>query len=150
MQDIEIRQYKTTDFDSAIVVYEHLCTFYGLPFDLEKSKKFFSKRSYFQSYYTLVAFDKVEKIVIGLIFSEIVTEATQETCGYIKLIYVEEAYRKQGIMSALINKTIQYFKEIQMDKVGIYLQNENLPYMDYYLQKFGMCPTTTIVAKKIE
>jgi GNAT superfamily N-acetyltransferase len=96
-----------------------------------------------------VAFDQTEKKVIGLSFSEIVTEATQETCGYIKLIFVEEEYRMQGTMTALINKSIEYFKEIQMDKVGVYLQNENLPYLSYYLQKFGMSPTATIVAKKI-
>lgn len=77
-------------------------------------------------------------------------EATQETCGYIKLIYVEEKYRKKGIMTALINKSIEYFQEIQMDKVGIYLQNENLPYLDYYLQNFGFSPTATIVAKPLE
>jgi len=149
MSDIEIRQYRTTDWKSAIEVYEHLCSFYGLQFDLEKSKKFFSKRSYFQQYYTLVAFDLAEKKVVGLSFSEIVTEATQETCGYIKLIYVEEEYRTQGTMTALIDKSIQYFKEIQMDKVGVYLQNENLPFLNYYFQKFGMSPIATIVIKKL-
>ena len=149
MSDIEIRQYRTTDWKSAIEVYQHLCSFYGLQFDLEKSKKFFSKRSYFQQYYTLVAFDLAEKKVVGLSFSEIVTEATQETCGYIKLIYVEEEYRAQGTMTALIDKSIQYFKEIQIDKVGVYLQNENLPYLDYYLQKFGMSPIATIVIKTL-
>jgi GNAT superfamily N-acetyltransferase len=149
MSDIEIRQYRTTDWKSAIEVYEHLCSFYGLQFDLEKSKKFFSKRNYFQQYYTLVAFDLAEKKVVGLSFSEIVTEATQETCGYIKLIYVEEEYRTQGTMTALIDKSIQYFKEIQMDKVGVYLQNENLPFLNYYFQKFGMSPIATIVIKKL-
>jgi GNAT superfamily N-acetyltransferase len=96
-----------------------------------------------------VAFDLAEKKVVGLSFSEIVTEATQETCGYIKLIYVEEEYRTQGTMTALIDKSIQYFKEIQMDKVGVYLQNENLPFLNYYFQKFGMSPIATIVIKKL-
>jgi len=149
MPDIEIRQYKTTDFDSAIKVYQNLCSFYGLSFDLDKSKKFFSKRSHFEPYYTLVAFDKSTKKIVGLSFSEIVIEATQETFGFIKLIYVEEDYRKLGIMTEFIEKSIQYFQEIPLDQVGIYLRNENLPYLNYYLQNFGLSPISTIIAKKL-
>lgn len=150
MPEIEIRQYKSSDFESALRVYEHLCSFYQLPFKLEKSRKFFSSMIYFQQYHTLVALDKKTKEVCGLLFSELQTEATQETCGVIKHIYVEEEYRKAGIMSALIDKTINYFREIKADSVAIHLRNENLPYLNYYLQKFGLSPSATIVSKSLK
>jgi GNAT superfamily N-acetyltransferase len=150
MPDLEIRQYKSSDFESAIQVYEHLCSFYRLPFNLEKSRKFFSSMIYFQQYHTLVALDKKTKNIVGLLFSELETEATQETCGCIKHIYVEEKYRKSGVMTALINKSINYFKEIKADNVSIHLRNENLPYLNYYLQKFGLSPIATIVAKSLK
>ncbi|MDD1778359.1 MAG: GNAT family N-acetyltransferase [Candidatus Helarchaeota archaeon] len=150
MPDIEIRPYTSLDFESALRVYEHLCSFYRLPFNLEKSRKFFSSMIYFQQYHTLVAIDKKLKTVVGLLFSEFETDATQETCGCIKHIYVEEKYRKSGIMTALINKAISYFKELKVDQVAIHLRNENLPYLTYYLQKFGLSPTATIVAKSLK
>jgi GNAT superfamily N-acetyltransferase len=150
MPEIEIRQYKSIDFDSALRVYEHLCSFYRLPFHLEKSRKYFSSMIYFQQYYTLVALDKKTKDVVGLLFSELETEATQETCGTIKHIYVEEKYRKLGIMTMLINAAISYFKEIKADRVAIHLSNSNLPFLNFYLQKFGLSTTATIVAKSLK
>jgi GNAT superfamily N-acetyltransferase len=150
MPETEIRPYKSTDFDSVIEVYEHLCSFYGLPFNREKSHKFFSSLLYFQQYHTLVALDKKTKKVIGLLFSQLETEATQETCGCIKQIYVEEEYRRSGTMTLLIEKAINYFKEIKVDQVAIHLRNENLPYVKYYLQKFGLSPVATIVAKSLK
>jgi GNAT superfamily N-acetyltransferase len=150
MPNIEIRQYKSSDFESALQVYEHLCSFYRLPFKLEKSRKFFSSMIYFQQYHTLVAIDKQTKNVVGLLFSELQTDATQETCGVINHIYVEEKYRKFGIMTELINKAISFFKELKADRIAIHLRNENLPYLTYYLQKFGLSPTATIVAKSLK
>ena len=36
---IEIRKYKSTDFNAAIEVYKNLCKFYNIKFNLEESKK---------------------------------------------------------------------------------------------------------------
>ena len=146
---IQIRKYKSTDFNSAIEVYKNLFKFYKIKFDLEESKKFFSIRSRFEQYYTLVAFDS-EKKVVGLAFTEVLVEETQKTSGYIKLIYVEEKYRMKGIMSDLINAALKYFAEIKVDTVRIYLRNENLPYLDYYQQKLGFTPIITIVEKSLK
>ena len=147
--DIQIRQYKeTSDLDSAIEVYEHLCQFYGRTFNLEESVKFFKVRSRFAQYHILVAYDNSVKRVVGLAFSETVTEETQDTSGNIKLIYVEESHRKQGIMTELIKAMIDYFKEINVDQVRIYLHNKNLPHLSYYSDKLGFAPIMTIVEKK--
>lgn len=148
--NIEIRKYKSTDLDSAMEVYKNLCKFYGLKFDPEESKKFFSVRSYFEQYYTLVAYDSVSKKVVGLSFSEILTEVTQENYGYLKLIYIEENYRRQGIMTALINTTLEYFKEIGINHARIYLHKENLPYLNYFSEKLGFSPIITIVEKSLK
>jgi ribosomal protein S18 acetylase RimI-like enzyme len=145
--NILIRKYKNSDLNSAIEVYKNLCKFYGLKFDLEGSKKFFSVRSYFEQYHTLVAFDTEKREVVGLAFSEVVTEETQTTSGNIKLIFVEEEYRRQGIMTDIISAAYDYFKEINADNVRIYLRNENLPYLSYYSEKLGFSPIITIVEK---
>ena len=149
--DIQIRKFKEiTDLDSAIEVYKNLCEFYQRSFNLEESIKFFKVRSYFEQYHTLCAYDKDKKRVIGLAFSETLTEETQETTGNIKLIYVEETYRKMGIMTELVNSMMDYFKEINVDQVRIYLTNDNLPFLNYYSDKLGFKPIITIVERKSE
>lgn len=149
--EIQIRKFKvTSDLDSAIEVYKHLCEFYRRNFNLEESIKFFKIRSYLEQYHTLCAIDEDKKRVVGLAFSEILTEEMQETSGTIKLIYVEEAYRKLGIMTKLINAMLDYFKEINIELVRVYLLKENLPYLRYFSEKLGFSPTITIVEKKQE
>jgi ribosomal protein S18 acetylase RimI-like enzyme len=149
--NIEIRKYKKSDLESAINVYKNLCAFYEITIhDIEEIKKFFSVRNYFEQYYTPCAFDLTANKVIGLAFTEIITEETQQVSGYIKLIYVEESYRHQGIMTALINNAIDYFKEIPVDQVRIYLHNKNLPYLSYYSDKLGFSPIITIVEKSLK
>ena len=148
--NIQIRKYKRSDLDSALEVYKNLCKLYKINYDKVESKKFFSVRSYFERYYTLVAFDMDEKKVVGMAFAEIETEVTQKTCGYIELIFVEEDYRKQGIMTALINAAIKYFNEIQVDIARIYLRNENLPFLSYYSDKLGFFPIITMVEKSLK
>ncbi len=147
---IQIRKFKISDLGSAIEVYKHLCEFYNRKFDLEESKKFFKVRNRFPQYHTLVAFDNEKKKVAGLAFSETLTEETQETTGNIKLIYVEEAYRKMGIMTRLINAMVDHFNEINVDQIRIYLLNSNLAHLKYYSEKLGFSPIMTIVEKKQE
>ena len=140
----------SSDLKSALKVYENLCKFYGITFNIEASKKFFSVRGYFEQHNAFVAFDVTTKEVIGLAFSEMHHEETQETSGYIKLIYVEENYRRQGIMTGLINACIDDFKNLNLDQVRIYLRNENLPYLSYYSEKLGFSPIITIVEKELK
>ena len=149
-ENIQVRKFKIADLDSAIEVYKDLCEFYNRSFNFDESKKFFSIRSYFEQYYTIVAFDKSTQKVVALAFGEILTEETQETSGYVKLIYVSENYRKMGIMTALINNMIAYFKEIQVDQVRIHLNNQNLPFLNYYYEKLGFSPIITIVEKSLK
>ncbi|HUY00838.1 MAG TPA: GNAT family N-acetyltransferase [Candidatus Deferrimicrobium sp.] len=149
-ENLYIRKYKNSDLESAINVYKHLCEFYKITIhDVEEIKKFFSVRSYFEQYYTPCAFDSTTQKVVGLAFTEVVTEETQQVSGYIKLIYVEEEYRHQGLMTALINNAIEYFKKIPVDQVRIYLHNENLPYLSYYSDRLGFSPIITIVEKSL-
>ncbi|MHA1267652.1 MAG: GNAT family N-acetyltransferase [Candidatus Helarchaeota archaeon] len=149
MPSIQIRKFKSTDITSSLEVYKHLCIFYNRPFNFEQAKKFLSARAYLDQYLVLVAIDMDTKQVVAMAFGEISTEETQETIGYIKLIYVEESYRNQGIMTELINNMTNYFfKEIQVDKVRIFLNNTNLPYLSYYSEKLGFHPIYTIVEKE--
>ncbi len=149
--NIEIRKFKIGDLDSAIDVYKNLCAFYKIDCtNLEEIRKFFSVRSYFEQYHTLVAIDHLTKQVIGLAFAEILTEETQETSGYVKLIYVEEKYRHKGIMTDLIDEMMKYFKAIKVDQARIYLRNQNLPFLTYYSDKLGFAPIITIVQKSLK
>ena len=149
MSSINIRKFKASDLESALIVYKHLCEFYKRPFDLHQAKQFLSARSYLEQYYILVAFEPETKQVVALAFGEVITEETQEISGYIKLIYVEDAYRKQGIMTELINEMVSYFKEIEIQQVRIFLNNANLPHLDYYSEKLGFTPIITIVEKSL-
>jgi L-amino acid N-acyltransferase YncA len=150
MPSIEIRKFKASDLESALKVYKHLCEFYKRPFDLDQAKQFLSARSYLEQFHILVAFDHNMKQVVALAFGEIATEETQDISGYIKLIYVEDAYRKQGIMTKLINEMVSYFKEIQVQQVRIFLNNANLPHLNYYSEKLGFTPIITIIEKSLK
>ncbi|MHA1129327.1 MAG: GNAT family N-acetyltransferase [Candidatus Helarchaeota archaeon] len=149
MVPIHIRKFKSSDLNSALEVYKHLCEFYNRPFNIDHAKKFLLSRNYLEQYYLLVAYDSENNQVVALAFGEISTEETQDTSGYIKLIYVEDAYRKKGIMTKLINEMVNYFTKIQVNQARILLNNANLPHLNYYSEKLGFKPIITIIEKPL-
>lgn len=148
--NIEIRQFRKADMSSAIGVYKHLCEFYNRPFNFDSAKKFLATRDFLEQYYTVVAYDQETKQVVALAFGEISTEETLDISGYIKLIYVEEKYRQQGLMTGLIQHLIAFFKQTRVDQCRIFLNNTNLPYLNYYTEKLGFNPIITIVENKLQ
>jgi diamine N-acetyltransferase len=90
-----------------------------------------------------LAFDSLKERYIGYCIGSLSPERT----GEIESIFVEEAYRSQGIGSAFIDRVLAWFKENGSTRNRVSVGDGNEGAFLFY-RKFGFSPRMTVLEQK--
>ena len=92
-----------------------------------------------------LAYDKDKRMYIGYCVSSISLEGH----GEIESIFIEEAYRSQGIGAALLSASISWMDSAGVVRKRVAVADGNEDSWEFY-QKFGFYPRMTLLEQKNE
>lgn len=99
----------------------------GQKFDLKRFEWGIQRRLYdpLQRHGILIAVDEdKENLVVGMIIAELRIDPFGSSEGYIKQVFLKEAYRGMGIGELLVRKAIEHLKKIKVEKIKVNIKEE--------------------------
>lgn len=140
---IDVRPAERSDVDEMRRLMIQLCEAQGVEFE-EKRFDWGIKRRLFdrlQKLGLLVADDKDNKKLAGMIYAELIIDPYGKAEGYIRQVIADSDYRGQGIGSDLIQKSIEYLKNMGAEVIRINATDRQIP----YYEKFGFVTSYSVM-----
>jgi phosphinothricin acetyltransferase len=115
------------DIESLRELTKQLVEGLGQTFDHKRFDWGISRRIYdeLQRHGILIAVDEDEDDeVVGMIVAELRIDPFGSSEGYIKQVFLKEAYRGKGIGELLIKKAIEHLQKIKVEKIKVNIKDK--------------------------
>ena len=115
------------EIDSLRELTKQLVEGLGQKFDPKRFDWGISRRIYdeLQRHGILIAVDEDEDDeVVGMIVAELRIDPFGSSEGYIKQVFLKEAYRGKGIGELLIKKAIEHLRKIKVEKIKVNIKEK--------------------------
>ena len=99
----------------------------GQKFDLKRFEWGIQRRLYdpLQRHGILIAVDEdKDNLVVGMIIAELRIDPFGSSEGYIKQVFLKDAYRGMGIGELLVKKAIEHLKKIKVEKIKVNIKEQ--------------------------
>ena len=99
----------------------------GQKFDLKRFEWGIQRRLYdpLQRHGILIAVDEdKDNLVVGMIIAELRIDPFGSSEGYIKQVFLKDAYRGMGIGELLVRKAIEHLKKIKVEKIKVNIKEQ--------------------------
>ncbi|MHA1230223.1 MAG: GNAT family N-acetyltransferase [Candidatus Helarchaeota archaeon] len=146
---IQIRRFKKEDEEQAKRLMKQLCQITNVPFDEKKWEWGVRMRLYdaLRRNGMLVAI-KDDKLV-GMLFADVNIDVTGVATGYIRNVIVDADEQGQGIGRMLIEKAIEYLKEIDVHEILVNVREKTEKALNLY-KRFGFKPAYQVMKLKLK
>ncbi|MHA1143751.1 MAG: GNAT family N-acetyltransferase [Candidatus Helarchaeota archaeon] len=128
--DVIVRTANPKDSNNLKSLMEQLCEERKVPFNEKRFEWGIKRRMYdrLQKHGLLVAEDKNDKKILGMIFAELIIDPMGAAEGYIRQVITDKEARGRKIGTKLIEQSINYLKEMGAEVIRINATEKQMPY----------------------